>query len=116
MVPSASLLALPLSVTCAAAVTDWLGPALATGTVFVGGLDELPPPPHAESRASEATRVIPDKLVRIPPYTGAAGWRGVRNCRKRAPGACLEGFCARGHGPRYAWWQIPIPPANATDG
>ena len=79
MVPSESLLALPLSVTDAPAVTDWLGPALATGTVLGDGLGELlPPPPHAESTASEATRVMPDKLLRIPPYTGAARRRGSR--------------------------------------
>src|ERR1043165_7610197 len=103
MVPSASLLALPLSVTCAPAVTDWLGPALATGTVLGAGLGELLPPPHAESTASEATRVMPDKQLRIPPYTGTAGRRGVGNCRKAAPEACLTRFCARGHGPRYGW-------------
>src|SRR5678815_218734 len=116
MVPSESLLALPLSVTDAPPVTDWLGPALATGTVLGDGLGELspPPPPQAESTASEATRVMPDKRVRIPPYTGVAGRRGVRNRRKPAPAACLAGFCAHSHGPRYCGWQTPIPQENAT--
>src|SRR3954470_10187614 len=115
MVPSESLLALPFSVTCAPAVTDWLGPALATGTGLGDGLGELPPP-QAESTESDATRVMPDKRVRIPPYTGVAGRRGVRNCRKPAPGTCLAGICARSHGPRYYGWQTPIPREKAIDG
>src|SRR4051812_45354958 len=114
MLPSESLLALPLSDTCAPAVTDWLGPALATGTVLGDGLGELPPPPpQAQSTDSEATRVMPARRVRIPPYTGATGPRGVGNCRKPAPGACLAGFCACSHGSRYRGWQTPIPPENA---
>ena len=115
MVPSESLLALPLSDTCAPPVTDWLGPALATGTVLGDGLGELsPPPPQAESTASEATRVMPDKRVRIPPYTGVAGRRGVGNCRQPAPDACLAGFCARSHGQRYCGWQSLIPPEKCN--
>src|SRR5690349_6049122 len=106
MVPSESLLALPLSATCAPAVTDWLGPALATGTVLGDGVGELPPPPpQADNTASEATRVMPDKQARIQPYTGAACRRGVGNCRKPAPGPCLAGFCARSHAARYGQWQ-----------
>src|SRR5688572_23820740 len=91
MVPSGSLLAVPLSVTAPPAFTVWLGPALATGGTLGGGGGgggpELLPPPllQAERTASEATRVMPDKRVRILPYTGAAAERGVGICRQAAP-------------------------------
>src|SRR5688572_14544456 len=106
MLPSGSLLPLPLSVTTVAASTVWLGPALATGGTLGGGGGGvgpgLPPPPplQAERTASEATRVMPDKRVRIQPYTGAAAERGVGLCRQAAPWRLVwPDLCAQSRSP-----------------
>ena len=86
MVPSESLLAVPLSVTVVPEVTVWLAPAFAVGTTFAVPplllllLLLLPPPPllHATSnRAAMPASVRPGVEWRIPSYTGERCARGV---------------------------------------
>src|SRR6185436_4750044 len=101
MVPSESLLAVPLSVTNTPAVTVWLVPALAVGATFGGGgggFTEPPPPPPPQPARSEATRAAvtePSVLLCIALYTGIGPRRW---CPKLSPsGARDAGFAGIVH-------------------
>src|SRR5690349_2103951 len=89
MVPSASLLRVPLSVTVAPALTVCAAPALATGGVLgvVPPLLLLPPPPPppqaTRNSAAMPASVRPGVIWRIPSYTGGRHSGGVE--RRRYP-------------------------------
>ena len=92
MVPSASLLEVPLRVTVMPEVTVWLAPALATGGVFAVVPPLLlppPPPPQATSkRAAMPASVRPGVEWRIPSYTGARRTAGVEWRLHKASDTC----------------------------
>src|SRR5687768_10079982 len=108
MVPSASLLAVPLSVTVTPELAAWLAPALATGAVLAAPpllllLPLPPPPPQATSnRAAKPARVRPGEDWRIPSYTGAQCARGVQRRLHTASASWgLRELCG--------WSRPPIP-------